>query len=180
MKTCNTCKEVKTLDLFPKRSASRDGLNASCKKCVSIRKSTYESTKAYSKKYYAENSEERKEKKRLWDLQNRKHVNAYKSEYRKKEPLKHTVWEATKRTKRKQRLPKWLTEAHNKDIQAFYWLARDLRAVTGEEYQVDHIVPLLGKDVCGLHVPWNLQVLPSDINNKKNNCFVDNTQGDFK
>ena len=50
-----------------------------------------------------------------------------------------------------------------------YWLASDLFKVTGEEYHVDHIVPLVGVDVCGLHVPWNLQVLPSDLNLKKGN-----------
>ena len=56
--------------------------------------------------------------------------------------------------------PKW---ADKKILKAIY----DNRP---EGYDVDHIVPLKGKLVWGLHVPWNLQYLPSDINrNEKRN-----------
>ena len=69
----------------------------------------------------------------------------------------------------KQATPKWLTPEQKQQIVATYEHMRDCRAVTGEEYHVDHIVPLRGENVCGLHVPWNLQVLPACVNMSKSN-----------
>lgn len=71
----------------------------------------------------------------------------------------------------KQATPPWLTKQHFAEIEVIYSHARDCQVVTGEGYHVDHIVPLKGKDVCGLHVPWNLQVLPAVVNIRKNNRY---------
>lgn len=61
-------------------------------------------------------------------------------------------------------MPDWLNEIQQAQINAFYKL-RDLQTVsTGIPHEVDHIVPLQGKTVCGLHVPWNLQVITKGEN----------------
>lgn len=54
-------------------------------------------------------------------------------------------------------------------IAAIYQLARDVTELTGVEHEVDHIIPLKGRNVCGLHVENNLQVLPKAANRKKGN-----------
>jgi hypothetical protein len=57
------------------------------------------------------------------------------------------------------RTPKWLTKEQRTEIRSFYLRATKLSKETGILYHVDHIVPLQGKTVSGLHVPWNLQVM---------------------
>jgi hypothetical protein len=52
--------------------------------------------------------------------------------------------------------PPW---ADLKAIRALYREAKALTRATGELYVVDHIVPLAGKLVCGLHVDWNMRVI---------------------
>jgi hypothetical protein len=65
--------------------------------------------------------------------------------------------------------PLWLTEQHRLEIEKVYLLAKSLSESTGFEHHVDHIFPLRGKRSCGLHVPWNLEVLPRNENIRKGN-----------
>jgi hypothetical protein len=78
-------------------------------------------------------------------------------------------------TKRKQhiriRTPKWLTAIDFERIQTEYQLAALLTKITGTKWEVDHNIPLLGKNVSGLHVPNNLQVVQKKDNLIKSNRF---------
>lgn len=69
--------------------------------------------------------------------------------------------------------PAWLTAEHRAQIEVFYSEARRLTKETGVVHHVDHIVPLRGKTVQGLHVPWNLQVLTAIENMQKHRKLLD-------
>lgn len=58
-------------------------------------------------------------------------------------------------------------------IRAVYVECAQKTAATGVPHEVDHIVPLGGRKVCGLNVPWNLRVIPADENRKKSNHFIE-------
>ena len=65
--------------------------------------------------------------------------------------------------------PAWLTESQIQEINSLYAESRRLSSATGVEHHVDHIVPLRGRTVCGLHVPWNLRVVTAEFNRRKSN-----------
>lgn len=67
---------------------------------------------------------------------------------------------------KRSRTPPWVMP---QDFQPIYRRCKEVIAETGVEHHVDHVVPLQGKSVSGLHVPWNLQILPAVENFKKNN-----------
>jgi 5-methylcytosine-specific restriction endonuclease McrA len=65
--------------------------------------------------------------------------------------------------------PPWLTAEHKLQIREMYLAARRLTRDTGIKHVVDHIIPLRSEVVCGLHVPWNLQILTHIENSSKSN-----------
>jgi 5-methylcytosine-specific restriction endonuclease McrA len=78
-----------------------------------------------------------------------------------------------RRRKHRQATPKWLTRAQKSQIRQLYQIAITMSQTTGEQYVVDHIVPLRSDEVCGLHVPWNLRVITQEENLKKSNKLLD-------
>ena len=67
-------------------------------------------------------------------------------------------------------MPAWLNAGHMLEMESIYVYCSALRSV-GLDYHVDHIVPLRGDEVSGLHAPWNLQVIPGVENMSKGNRF---------
>lgn len=65
--------------------------------------------------------------------------------------------------------PKWADRAA---IKAIYDEAASLTKKTGTRHEVDHIVPLNGEFVSGLHVHWNLRAIPHYENRAKSNKFT--------
>jgi hypothetical protein len=88
---------------------------------------------------------------------------------RKKEVINAAV--ARRKAARLQRTPIWLTEFDKLKIQCIYAVAAMLTRHNGEPWHVDHIIPLQGKIVSGLHVPSNLRVMRGVENIRKYNKF---------
>ena len=80
---------------------------------------------------------------------------------------------SVRKRRHREATPRWLTPAERLQMRDLYVQARKLTELTRERYVVDHIVPLRGEAVCGLHVPWNLRVITQDENLKKSNKHVD-------
>ena len=70
------------------------------------------------------------------------------------------------------RKPKWIKDVFLEDIKIWYRRAKLIKQFTNELWEVDHIVPMQGKNVSGLHVPWNLQLLTKKQNRQKRNTHV--------
>jgi 5-methylcytosine-specific restriction endonuclease McrA len=77
-----------------------------------------------------------------------------------------------RRRKHREATPPWLTRKQKSEIRQLYQIAITMTQTTGEQYVVDHIVPLRSHEVCGLHVPWNLRVITQEENLKKSNKLL--------
>jgi len=75
--------------------------------------------------------------------------------------------------------PRWLTQAQHEEMRQMYRTAK-LMGRGRRRYSVDHIVPLRGLRVCGLHVPWNLEITPLRENQRKNNKHQDGAPGEIR
>ena len=78
----------------------------------------------------------------------------------------------SRRRKHREATPRWLSKAQKATMREIYKIAITMTQTTGEQYVVDHIVPLRSHEVCGLHVPWNLRVITQDENLKKSNKLL--------
>ena len=171
-KTCYRCCNTLPKEQFCKAKGNKDSLSGTCKACQKqYRLDNKEKQKAYFSIYYQNNKEKKDKQSSDYVSQNRDKINAYSRDYAKTIRHKRSAYAMKRYAQGKNCTPPWLTKEQLIQIEDFYWLAADLKITTGQEYHVDHIVPVQGKNVCGLHVPWNLQVLPSDINIAKSNKF---------
>lgn len=78
---------------------------------------------------------------------------------------------ATCRANRIHRIPSWFNEDHQQKIRDLIIERDRLTASTGIPHHIDHIIPLQGKDVSGLHLPSNLQILTESQNCSKGNRY---------
>lgn len=177
MKTCSSkaCQEINPQpeENFHVHRRSKSGRQSLCKRCRALK---YEDKKDIilqkAKMRYRANPTPIKEKAALWQKTHKKAVKAKNSRWKRNNLDKVAAQASKRRSSRINAQPPWLNRQQIKEIQWFYATAKELSWLSEEPLQVDHIVPLLGKAVCGLHVPWNLQILPKSANLKKGNRLL--------
>ena len=123
-------------------------------------------SKDAGKRYYERNKDLVKAKAASRPLEKQ---SAYKTKYKKENPEVYRVLCNARRRRHREATPAWLTTEQKEDIKQLYIEAQKITKLTGVRYEVDHIIPLINENVCGLHVPWNLQVIPKIDNLKKAN-----------
>ena len=161
MKTCTKCLASIDLGFFHKDVSRKDGYRNICKECVSV----------YMKLNHEKNKEHITAKAVKWVAENREKHNAKCSKWAKQNPAKVNARTARRYACKTQATPKWLTADDHWMIEQAYELANLRTKMFGFPWEVDHIVPLRGKKVMGLHAPWNLQVVAQSENRRKSNSF---------
>jgi len=175
-KKCTKCGEVKELEGFSKNCRNKDGLLNTCKICDAACKKVYyvanrEKELAYAKTYYKANREKLSAKAKAWFQANPERNAANGKAWRKANRDKDAAVSAKRRAAKLERTVPW---ADLVSIQAIYSEAKRLTETTGVKHHVDHVIPLQGELVSGLHVESNLQVLTAQENCSKSNKFNTN------
>ena len=90
----------------------------------------------------------------------------WRRRWAKDHPEVYRAARANRRAREMDPMPPWVDADA---IQAIYAERERIVRETGVKHHVDHIYPLQGKNVCGLHVPWNLQIITAAENCRKSN-----------
>ena len=167
-KVCSKCSKEQPTSNFYNGRVCKDCKKANRKSRAGCSK-VAEYNKEYSKTRVYIYSDKRKAQAKLRYEGNKEFLRTQQKEYVRANPDKNRAKEARRRASKLNATPSWLTGEQKAHINRTYKLAQMMQDITGDKYHVDHIVPLQGKNVCGLHVPQNLQVLRADLNLSKSN-----------
>ena len=182
MKVCTNCKDKKNYSEFNKNKRNKDGRATECREC----------TKLYGKKYRKEHKHKLLEASRQFKEEHREEINAKNRDKCKTKRLNQEFIDkkreaskkykcnnkgkvnadTAKRYSRKLQRSALTTDREFKHIETLYKKTQELTQETGIPHHVDHIVPLKGERVSGLHVLSNLQILTEQENCSKHNTFV--------
>ena len=177
MKTCARCKTEKD-DADFRQLKTR--LNSWCKICCKEhRKEWYQKNKdseiakakAYHYKTYADKREHKVKKATEWIKNNPEKYKVFAKKCYENNKSKKMAYAGMRRALERNAVPSWFDNVKS-SIDAIYAM-RDWMNLTmfGIKYEVDHIVPLKNDNVCGLHVPNNLQIITEFKNRSKSNKF---------
>ena len=170
MKKCTQCnveKEDKRFSFLVKGNRRCSW----CHECNAVKALAYyyknrEIIQEKQKSYYDKNAERIKQMAKNYVIKNREKVSDTRKKWRTNNKEKVNAAASRKKAARLKATPSW---ANHFFIEEIYDLAQRRSAILGRPFHVDHIVPLRGKVVCGLHWEKNLQILPGLDNLRKGN-----------
>lgn len=176
-RVCRICGHVGVLEDYPRYTSTIGEIRYRlyCKKCSkkkkdSWRKENKEHHNQKCREWVKNNPEKRKQTvlKYSQKPEYKEYHKKYRVAHRRLNIDKYKARVSARRRRVREATPNWLDKT---TLEKFYVGAQALTRERQELYTVDHIVPLNGKNVCGLHVPWNLQILHHKENYSKSNKF---------
>lgn len=176
-KKCCRCLIEKPGDQFSRLSYAKDGLSYQCKQCKKEEKAKWrrenpEKANQAIKDWIAKNPEKaaagNRRRVNNWNNENKAKRRQMNKTWFDKNPGIKALYSASRRIAVEIQSPP-LSEDQQSKIAEIYRNAKILSIETGIPHHVDHIIPLKANNCSGLHVPWNLQIIPASENVKKNN-----------
>lgn len=161
MKVCSVCKIEKESSEFNRCARHKDGLRGDCRSCQA----------KYRKIHFQLNREKQLAQSFSWKENNRERVNQYAKDWSAANPERRNANEMKRHARKVSSSLLDGDEWNDFVLQEIYEHRRVRSDETGTIWHVDHVTPLQGKQVCGLHVWYNLQLLPASENCSKNNSF---------
>lgn len=171
-KFCHRCKVTKLCTEFYKDKTRNDGFYSYCKICTKahVRKWELDNPKkrALNANLWVKNNlEKRRQIANNWVAKNKEQHSKTCKNWKLNNKDKLSVYSVKRRTSKLKSTPLF---ADLNKIKEIYENAAKMRN-KGFNVEVDHIIPLISKKVCGLHVEWNLQIIDATENRKKSNKF---------
>lgn len=173
LKNCCICDETKPLEMFQKDKKKKiSKYKGACKACLSEKAKKHrasekykkriastefkERNRQYSKKRYLKDKEKCMARSRVW-------ANSPKGK------IVRRIAASKRKAAKMNACPPWLSDSQYNEMKVIYLKAVTMEKKTGEKYHVDHVAPLQGENICGLHVPWNLEPITAAANLAKAN-----------
>lgn len=173
MKTCTVCK-------IEKESSAFEVHRCQCRECrkdaMKITRAAYyartrEASIASVKEWREQNPEKRLTARKLKYAEQKEVAIHASRTYRRENKAKVSAWSRKHQLTKLRRTPIWLSVDDYWMIEQAYELAAIRTKFFGFAWHVDHVIPLQGRLVSGLHTPYNLQVIPGRDNMSKSNRF---------
>jgi len=132
---------------------------------------TDEEKKQYHRNWVEKNRDRIKKRHAEWRDKNRKKINQRFKKWRNENKEHFAAYQNAYNAIRRKGCKQNISKPFLSKIKSIYVKRDKIIKSTGIAHHVDHIVPLRGKNICGLHVPWNLQIITAEENQRKSNKF---------